>query len=310
MRIIIIGCPYTDMRELGMLISKSSSCDIQVINSKDVVAISHSKISTKDGAEIDIGEISRTYIRYPYDLIPPHTATFRHREETEFLKSLCLALDKVAVNPLTKSWPLRNRVYSLQAAKEAGLAVPDFLTVCDSDAISVQPPLHCVKAVGNCFVSETGRELSYTARKYLDFEQEGNGETAYILPASLMTTECAKDAVNEFGATFTQLPIMVGRELRIYLIGGMFFEFLRNPSKKFDKSTMEIRASDGIVAINTKVKINNFASHLGIEYLCMDAIVGPDGQFSLLDINPYGSLPRYSDHPGPTEALAALLVGN
>ena len=50
-------------------------------------------------------------------------------------------------------------------------------------------------------------------------------------------------------------------------------------------------------------------AEFALGYLCFDFVVDQEGIETVIDINPYGSMPRYEDFPEPSLQLARIMVG-
>ena len=149
MKNIIIGCPYTNLENIENAISDISENKVNVINTNEITRFSNRGFFLDD-IFLPIDKIHSSFIRYPYDLIPPHSSTYILREKIEFYKSIALILDKVGINSLKNTWTLRNRAYSLSQAETYGAKVPEFWLSQSTDKYFTEDKW-MLKATGNCF---------------------------------------------------------------------------------------------------------------------------------------------------------------
>lgn len=309
MKKVIIGCPYGGLKNLEEVLKERGR--VCVINTNEITGItSHYLYIHNQEKQVPFQNISAAFVRYPYDLIPPHTETYQLREKTEFLKTIGLVLNSVSINKLEQAYSLRNRLYSLGLAETEGLLTPDTLIIKrgfnSEDSIFRSEIM--TKALGNCYYSEYQPDQN---KKYLSFEQDGD-ETAYIYPAHMISDK--EDAIihtDKFGACLIQRFIRSDYEFRIYVIGGDIFYYQRGPLKMSDKTNVDKSSCVYIkpeIKLPEKDKIINLAKSLNMNYLNLDAVLSSDGKrLMVFDINPYGSLPKYSEHPEATIRLAELI---
>lgn len=294
------------MQDLSQSI-KSLSPDINIINCSDITSISFEELFVQQYKDsIQISEVSCSFIRYPYDLIPPHTGTFKLREKTELLKTISLLLQDCAINPITKAWQVRNRMFSLAIARNLGIKVPTsrIMTTPDSNLLSKNS--FFVKAMGNCFVTDKESEIKPALKSFLHIEED-DGDYAWILPANKYNTSHFIKYIKCVGVSFVQDEIVNEMEYRIYIIGNDIFAYCRNEIDGSDKSMADYATSSYLPPHDFLESLKQYSRLLGLEYLCVDAIQSEDS-FYLVDINPYGSLPAYNLLPDPTDALAKHMV--
>lgn len=309
MKAIVVGCPYTDLRPIHEHIQHVAP-SVRVVNARDVTRVGFCKIHVL-GEALAISEIGASFVRYPYDLIPPHSESFVLRERTEYYKSLALVVDHVALNPVATTWMLRNRIFSLLQAARAGARVPR------SEAISAPAPdIHelpeagrevAVKAIGNCFVTDKAIALGDDQHTFVE-RAEDDGDTAYIFPASRVDATQVRVLAEVFGCAFVQMPVNVSVEFRGYLVGKSFFLFERSPCDEFDKSAASYEETAYQLTETTAEALLQVAQENTMSYLCFDVVLDHAGREWLLDLNPYGSLPPYDAHPGPTDELSLCLL--
>ena len=285
--------------------------DCFVVRSNNIAEIKFDKFVLNDNSDLQYEEVFNSFVRYPYDLIPPHNETFRLRERTEFLKSVCLMLSDRSVNPITKCWSLRNRPLSLAAAQSCGLRVPDWVAISVSDPAEVRSSREdasVVKALGNCFFSEVAGEDFSEWQHFLTLEMESDGDQAFILPATLQDSKNVQKYLALAGAGFVQAPATGTIEVRAYVIGGAVFTFMRDEVPAFDKSSAPYQRAANILQPEIEHGLVSFRERMGLGYLCMDIRLAPNQEAWVIDVNPYGSLPVYQVWPEPTLALAQLLL--
>ena len=303
---IVVGCPYTEMSGLTKSITKFSS-ELEIINVSDIVFISYNNLIVAGATNpISISNIRSAFIRYPYDLIPPHSESFELREKTEFLKTVSLMLKHCAINPVERSWQIRNRLYSLSIAKEKGINVPTSQIVANGMEIFELSDRVFVKAMGNCFVSEKETDLNPQLLKFLHREED-DGDIAWIFHAQKFNVDSFAKYVESVGYGFCQNIIKNLKEYRVYIIENELFVYCRDEIEQEDKSKAAYNKVKEPLDNDYIKLLKDFAKDLGLDYLCMDVIENEKGYF-LIDINPFGSLPPYPELPEPTDALAKLMI--
>ena len=205
MKDVLIGCPYTDLSNIEASLKLLGKQEINVYQARDVVAINNGNNVEINGSQINVDEFSCTFLRYPYDLISPHSATYSKREETEFYKSLCLLFDHININSLQATWSLRNRLNSLIQLRSFGASVPDFQLLKKGGTLNFNERC-AAKAVGNCYVSEIRHDVEDNQEAFLSFEQDGD-DFAAVFPASQFSTEQAIRYIDAFGTAFLQASV-------------------------------------------------------------------------------------------------------
>lgn len=322
---IVIGCPYTGMAGVRTALEDMGLGD-EVVGADEVRCLTPDALCIQGQPEpAPIDEVRASFLRYPYDIIPPHSSSFALREQTEAYKSLALPLDPVALNPLAVTWMLRNRAFSLREADRAGAAVPTHEVLWAGGSSSLlENGAHggrvlTIKAAGNCFVGE-----SLAGEENLPCDlfrlEEDDGDEAWILPASRIEPERLPAYLRDVGAAFVQALVTGSEEYRLYLVGGEIFILRRRHEGRItqiaafenvaiDRSADRFEpASIEAVAPEIHRAMGRMSQAHGLGYLCADVIVDMDGGSWMIDVNPYGSLPPLSEHAAPTLALAKLLA--
>lgn len=306
---IIIGCPYTSMACVSKAIRELVGDGLNVVNTSDVVGVNGDIIFIGNGANpYLVSDFKSSFIRYPYDLIPPHAGSYLLREDIEFYKSLALLFDSVAINALGSTWMLRNRAYSLGKARLYGAKVAQHHIL--KSGFPVELLGHekmAVKALGNCFVCENPSDIDESLCKYLTFEED-DGDFAAIFPASLLDKKQVVDYMNEVGAIFIQEPVYSKDELRVYSVGNKIFCYKRALSQKFDRSSDKYESTEFILSDSTISAIASLKRDFKLGFICFDLIIDSSMGEIVIDINPYGSIPRYEEFPEVATAIAELLV--
>ncbi|MCG8050176.1 MAG: hypothetical protein JAZ15_03160 [Candidatus Thiodiazotropha endolucinida] len=307
MKIAIIGCPYTGLKNITRAINDLCINDLRILHTDNVERANNKGILCK-GVFYNYEDISSSFIRYPYDLIPPHSKDYLIREETEFYKSLALLFDNVAINKLTSTWALRNRAYSLHNIGRLGGLTPIFnLVRSNGSNYDYIENVSAVKAIGNCYVADAIDGLSKDQRAFVNIEEESDGECAAIFPASKFTKKEAISYINSFRSAFIQTEVQFNVELRCYLIDNEFFIYERETIDRFDKSFAGYLLSDYELSLTTKNSISKIAEEYRLGYLCFDLILDLNGKENIIDFNPYGSFPPYEEYPEPSRKLAQLI---
>ena len=309
MRYIILGCPYTKMHDLHRALDDYGLPEnIGIINAINIDQIASYGIYVGSKL-IKFDNFIVSYVRYPYDLIPPHSKNYQLREETEFYKSIALLFDDIAINRIASTWALRNRAYSLSLANRFGAKVPPFLLLKDNKQTEIKPAVkynnYAVKSIGNCFVSD---EINYNnINKFISKEEDG-GEVAYVFPASLLDNKELNEYLSIYNSAFAQMPVYGKAEYRCYFIGGQIIIYERENILRFDKSFASYYISDHELKSCTYNSIVRISESFSIDYVCFDVILDDSGVEWIVDINPYGSVPPYSTFPEVNSALATRIV--
>lgn len=306
MKYIVIGCPYTGMKPLEKELNFIEG--VECINSDSISGVDFEGINIGQ-KKILYKDIHGAFIRYPYDLIPPHSAKYHLRERTEYLKTLALVLGNKSFNPVEKSWAFRNRLYSLNFSRESGLKVPETLILSEKyESCSMfGENLPIAKSLGNCFVSDCDGDnlISFDFFK----RAEDDGDFAYVFPTQKMSKEVLNQYLKVAKKAFLQQEIESIKEYRVYLICDDIFIYSRSDELNVVDKSAESYNRDEFPAIFSDIKksLNNLRVRMGLKYLCLD-LIQSQTDLVLIDVNPYGSLPVYDDFPEVTNALAKALV--
>ncbi|MFA4871936.1 MAG: hypothetical protein WC610_02670 [Patescibacteria group bacterium] len=284
--------------------------DVNCLNIDDITGIDLKRIYTKDN-KYYFDDIDSVFIRYPYDLIPPHSQTYNLRENTEYLKTIALILSNKSINPIQLTWKYRNRLLSLKLADKIGLNVPTSIVTkkifnCKDFYKNKSTPIS--KAIGNCFVSDKTKHTANLTSKYFTLAED-DGDRAMIYPAQQMTINNLEKYLQTVKVVFLQKSIInIVKEFRVYLIGKKLFIFSRlNNLGKIDKSEeLYIQDNFSNKYSQVKKKLLELKEKMKLGYLCLDIIETRDDLF-LIDINPSGSLPPYRKYPAVTKELARLI---
>lgn len=306
---VVIGCPYDSLGALARTLSDETSGEAEIIQVDDIGCVSNGQIFLQNGTPIPLGCIDSSYVRYPYDLIPPHTSTYVKREKTEFLKSIALLLDSVSVNDIGNSWKMRNRLLSLRTADAHGVQVPDALLSSGvlRSSVATGEEDSAVKAIGNCYVAPPDARLGEELRPFVTMAED-SGESAYIFPASCLSEEKVEEYLDAVGHTFVQEAIHPAVEYRCYCIGDSTFVYRREEASSFDRSASSYRETTYTLDQDTQNGIWSVMDSMDFQYLCFDILVTEDESEVVIDINPFGSLPPSDQLPEATEKLASVLL--
>lgn len=306
MKAIVVGCSYGSQKNLISVLSSISNA--YLIDVDDIIKInsSTSKILLSDGNSILTDKVKASFIRYPYDLIPPHSLTYPLREKTEFLKSVALLFNQVAINPVQNSWMFRNRLYSLRVAKSFGIKIPDFKIYRKKIENSIKKET-IVKALGNCFVDENAVNISDRLMPFLRKEQDDN-DFAYIFGANLISDIDTDIFMSEIGVLFAQEAIVSSDEYRGYLVGDVFFLYKREQTDLIDKSAAQYLKTDQKMSSINLNGLKKMMNTYEMSYLCIDFIKDKNGDEFIIDINPFGSMPDFNKLPEVCNELASLLI--
>jgi hypothetical protein len=309
MKNILLACPYNGLKKLEKKIIEISSEKINLIKFVDISAIDNEYLYIGSNfKKLKILDIYSAYIRYPYDLIPPHTKTFNLRENIEFLKTLLILLSKVSINNYESGVLCRNRVYSLKIVEECG-----FLTI---KSIAIKNKIKeknklvhnniVTKSLGNCYYSENIKNKSKFENKYLNKEEDG-GEVAYIYPAQKIEDfKDINERIKNIGVCLIQKKIK-GNEFRVYLFDNNILFFEREKINNTDKSAGQLIEKENAILEKNKNKFNKLRKKLNLRYLCLDLIIS-NGKIYIIDVNPFGSLPNNNLSNTANTMLAKIIL--
>lgn len=252
-----------------------------------------------------LSEFKASYIRYPYDLIPPHSSSFSLRENMEYFKTIALLFDKISINNLCTTWKLRNRVFSLGLANKYGILTPKSVVT----KKNILDGKNAVKALGNCFVSEHTDQVDDAFVSFLSVEED-DGDKAVIMPASVMNEDEIVNYLASVGVAFVQDIIYGSEEFRAYIIGNNSFVFKREQEQinTFDKSAHNYGEEEITPYLDLIGKFIRLMSDHNLGFLCFDFIRNKKDEDIVIDINPYGSMPLYEKYPKPSLQLAKMLL--
>jgi len=309
---IIIGCQYTSMVNITKAMKDIDDKNVILINTDDIKALDADYIYV--GNDLDKHKSDTffsSFLRYPYDLIPPHSETYSLREKIEFYKSIALLFDKISINSLASTWILRNRLFSLKQAFIEGVKITNSILLNDNDALKLlMEDEYAIKALGNCFVTEDIKSLPEKIKLLVKMEEESNGDRAAIFPASLFKRNEIENYFDNIGVAFLQTPIKSLPEYRCYIIGEQVFLYVREICDSFDKSIAKYRTSDYIISPKTVNGMKKLMKKYKLKYICFDMLCNNQDDETVIDINPYGSMPKYEDFPEPSLKLARLLIND
>jgi len=310
---IIIGCPYGGVEGLATVLRNTTGEDTTIIQVEDIGAVSSEEILLHNGRTCLRDDVISAYVRYPYDLIPPHTTTFVRREKTEFLKSIALLLNPVSVNDVGNAWKMRNRLFSLREAASHGVQTPKSLLsggrLAEELSFSGTPAQTLAvtaKAIGNCYVAPPDANIGESLRGFVTLAKDG-GESAYIFPASRMSEEQVRTYLDTAGYAFLQDAVRPATEYRCYRVGQSTLVYKRDEIDSFDRSAATYRETGYSLRQDTQEGVRDLMASVSFQYLCFDVLVTEQGSEVVIDINPFGSLPPFDRLPAATEQLASLL---
>lgn len=298
---ILTGCPFSGIKGVNDAIEKSKSNILLHVSDIEYCSLNELIVN---GSSYLHSEIKSSYIRYPYDLIPPFTSDYSKREAIEYHKSVALLFDNCAINKLASTWQLRNRQFSLLQYKKHGGDIVETYLLNDHKYLNSKKK-YIVKSIGNCYVSE---ELTDVNNDIFSVERDGE-DIATIFPAQQFDLDNAGKYFNLVDHVLIQERIE-GKELRVHVIGKDVFLLERQKVAGVDQSTGDFlfyKAEFNLDKIYHPIR--SMMSEFNLDYLCFDLIMqeGSDRPF-VIDINPYGSLPPTSEFPEHTNALAQLLI--
>lgn len=282
--------------------------EINVIDSSELSYMTTESLCIGENEWFPLSSIHCAFIRYPYDLIPPHTESFKKREMTEFLKTLALMLDNVAPNKIATSWSIRNRLYSMSLASSFGVPVPprSEILLANRNSLFEHRSHTMFKSLGNCFFSWSPSEVPTSCRDYIKIEED-DGECAVVMPAQKFSAKVYK-IINEFGLLFTQSLIDSIYELRLYIIDRKYFCYERKLISGIDQSAAEYLETGIELPQDVLNSLQTFQNHIGFAYCCYDIILDKHCLPTIIDINPFGSLPPYDKFQNATDSLADYIV--
>lgn len=304
MKKVLVACAYDDLIYLERsLKNKTKKSPITVVSYRDIVALDADYLYTDKKHKIK--SFKSAFIRYPYDLIEPHAKTYQKREKTELLKTISLLFSDISINPLQKAHFVRNRLYSLKKARECGLSVPK--SIIFSEYIDIElPDKKMSKSLGNCFFSEKVQKNRNISRGVISLEKDGNDHAYIYLPHQIENKNDLRRHIKDFSVCFLQEYIK-GQEYRIYVVGKKFFVYEREVGERVDGSFSKLKKSNKNIGLGNTKGIIMLMKITGLDYLCIDAISSKKGLL-VIDINPYGSFPDYSECPEITDAVADFLL--
>lgn len=309
MKKIIIGCLYNGHKGLKETLLKRMGHEDRLVDMEDVSAIDLENVYVgKKFKKHPINSFTSSFIRYPYDLIPPHTSTYEKREHTEFFKTAALLFRDKSINKIDKNFNARNRLYSLKVAKSCGLKVPESVLVNEKKyGLGYFDKQIITKSVGNCFYSFVllGK-LDPIKKRILSYEKDDD-ENAYIyLPHTIKNQKDLDLHIDSFGTVMLQ-NYLQGDEYRVYIVGNKIFSYKKEEDLRMDKSFSGLLNVHYEFTTSETQKLKQLKRKLGLNYVCLDVIcIKKD--MHVIDINPFGSLPEYSLHPEPTNELSKLIL--
>lgn len=301
----LVGCPWTGLprlrEELVGLVP-----DARILSVVEIEAVTPRSLSTNSGRQWNIDDVNACFLRYPYDLIPPFTATYAAREAIEWFKTLCLLLSDYNVNDASRAWALRNRLFSLRALHQHGVAIPDsVMTSLPRESCSAGPKDRdrlVAKSIGNCFVADTDDQ--YPSDLFV--VEEDDGDHAVIFPTQRVTRQGLDLYIKHSDRVFLQRMIEGHAEYRCYCAGGRWSFYLRQESDQLDKSGCAYLTTEWTIQRDLKSKILRMMQEYRQGYACLDIVDTMEGPV-VLDYNPYGTLPAYGEHPDTTRDLAMTI---
>jgi hypothetical protein len=298
------------MQNLSKAFLEINDKDVNILYSNDVKAFNFQQLFIGDSlCEYKINTICSSFLRYPYDLISPHSETYILREKIEYYKSLIFTVDAVSINALASTWSLRNRYYSLKQAQIEGISTPYSILLSNANGTKLlKNDNNVIKSIGNCFITDNINSINNDIKSFSEIAQEQDGDEAAIFSATLFNKSNIQKYIEVFGTTFIQSEVINKKEYRCYIIGEIPFIYVRKDINSFDKSAASYKKDSYILQQQTFEGMKNLMKKFDLGYICFDMITSKDNNEIVIDINPYGSMPVFEDFPEPSIALAKLLI--
>ncbi len=303
---ILLACSYNSLGDLEKSIRKISKKEDLIFSDKDIKAVDDKFVYIGEKVEKHpIKTFTRAFIRYPYDLISPHTEDYQKRENTEFFKTLGLLFTDISINNIKDAHFARNRLYSLKKVRECGIKTPNSFVLRKNNMDLKFSETQISKSLGNCYFSQALPEAETQLKEMLSFEED-SGDTAYIYPPHIIEGNIdLKKHIDIFGTCLLQNKIK-GEEYRIFIIGDKIFSYKREEIDPLDKSSARLVKIETDIFKEYESKFKSLCKNLNLEYLCIDVISGEEP--IVIDVNPFGSFPKYNINPGVIDSLAQLLL--
>tara|TARA_E500000331_G_C17272891_1_gene720217 strand:+ start:3966 stop:4901 length:936 start_codon:yes stop_codon:yes gene_type:complete len=300
MKTVLLGCPFKGLEWVGKLLTYSFP-EIEVIFADTALVLSEFGISTPRSTYY-FEDVDCAFIRYPYDLIPPHTRTFSLRENTERIKTLALLLESKSLNPISNCWKLRNRLFSLNIATRLKIRTPrSWIVKCPEGFNHVPKIPLLIKSIGNCFVDDDNALFDYTQYAQTFVTEHDDGDFAVIYPAQSFSF----NGIDKYlYPVLVQELIETVEEYRVYIIGQDVYGIKRIQVDGHDQSAAPFSAIPTVLPKALHVSLLNFAKLTGLLYVCFDFILDKTSEWVLVDVNPLGALPSFEEHPEVSKLLA------
>jgi len=241
-----------------------------------------------DGIVLRESEISSVYFRQPNPpkldgLVAETDKEFAEREAIELLRSIWRMIpEKKWLNHPKKLWIAVNKIEQLIAAKNIGFNIPKTLLSSYKDSVAT-------------FIEKSNDKVVAKAIKH-GFQLRKDG--IWIA----MTQRLPSNYINQF-ETFANFPMTYQSEIeknydiRVVVVGCKIFATAIY-SQEYEETAIDWRMGDliEIPLRHEKIKLPNslekkckkLVDHFSLQYSSMDFVLGKDGKYYFLELNPNG----------------------
>lgn len=267
------------------------------------ITIGHStdfSITFDNGETLAADTISAVYFRQPRvpdapDEIAPADRVFAQREVKEVLRSLwrVISAEKWLNHP-RNLWLASNKVEQLKIAVGFGLVVPETCVTSSRDAVQA-------------FFEHHGGRIICKAVKH-GFSHADNVVTM------AMTKRVEPEFLERYDE-YAALPMIYQREIikacdiRVIVVGERIFATAIYSQEHaetevdwrvWDVSNFELRHEPITLPPNVEKGCRKITSHFGLRYAAIDLVLGKDGRWYFLELNPNGQwawIEKKAGHP-------------
>lgn len=255
-----------------------------IINKTDIGFI----IEFSDGFTLKENEINSVYFRQPnppnFDgLVSESDKEFAEREAIELLRSVWRMIpEEKWLNHPKKLWIAVNKVEQLIVANKLGFNIPKSLITSKKQSVA-------------SFIDKTNNRVIVKAIKH-GFQTRKNGIWVAV------TQRLPLNFLNNF-ETYANLPMNYQSEIekqydiRVVVVGNKIFSTAIH-SQEYKETSVDWRVGDlrEIPLHHEKIKLpstlekkcKNLTDYFSLQYSSMDFILGKDGKYYFLELNPNG----------------------
>jgi len=270
-------------------------------------------ITFSDGKRVRRNDITSVYFRQPNPPSLPNFLTeadreFAERESLELLRSLWRMIPKTKwLNHPVNLWRATNKIEQLSVASEIGFNIPITLVSSNKDSVasfirSSQDRI-VAKAIKHGFLS-CNNEVWVAATRRLPPDYIDNFESFAQLP---MTYQFEIDKIYDLRV------VVIDKKVFTTAIHSQDYEETRIDWRVGDLQGLQLRHEIISLPKSLENKCKKIVKSFSLRYSSMDLVLGKDGKYYFLELNPNGQwawIEQLVGHPIREAIIDALIYRN